>query len=265
LPETIALAAIRRYTSSSQQARVFSEAWIEENFSCPQCGNLLTRTPNNTVAKDFICAPCNYSFELKAKKGMFGKLVADGAYQTMLSSIRSDACPHLLLLSYTQDFRVHEVTAVPRQFLVEEIVLPRKVLGPHCRRAGWQGCNLNIGILPTEARIKCVANYEMVPGLAVRTAWSRADFLTKCDVSQRGWLAVTMGLVRQIGAEVFSLADLYQFEPAARKLFPNNKHIKEKLRQQLQRLRDLGWLSFEGSGTYRILNGLSTNESYCEL
>lgn len=225
---------ISRYKSASQRARVFSEAWIEENFGCPKCASSLVRTPNNTSAKDFVCSPCGYSFELKAKKGLFGGRIADGAYQSMLASIRSDACPHLLLLSYTPDYRVRDVIAVPRQFLVEEIVLPRKALGPHCRRAGWQGCNLDIGMLPSDGRIKCVADFARVPQAAVRTAWTQAEFLAQCKSSQRGWLATTMSLVRRLGKDTFSLSDLYELEADARKVFPNNRHIREKLRQQLQ-------------------------------
>lgn len=246
---------VSRYKSASQRARIFSEGWIEENFGCPKCAGALERTRNNTSARDFVCSPCGYGFELKAKNGTFGTRIADGAYQTMLASIRSDACPHLLLLSYTPDYRVRDVTAVPRQFLVEEIVLPRKPLGPHCRRAGWQGCNLDIGRLPSDGRIKCVTNFVSVPQAAIRTAWTQAEFLAECESTQRGWLALTMALVRRLDKEVFSLSDLYALEGEAKKAFPNNQHIREKLRQQLQRLRDKGWLNFEGQGIFRISGG----------
>lgn len=243
---------ISRYKSASQRARVFSESWIADNFGCPKCDGPLARTPNNTSVRDFVCTPCGYGFELKAKQGPFGGRVADGAYQTMLASIRSDTCPHLLLLSYTADYRVQDVTAVPQQFLVEEIVLPRKPLGPHCRRAGWQGCNLNIGMLPPDGRIKCVANFAKLPEATIREAWKQTEFLEECKSSKRGWLAVTMGLVRRLNKDTFSLGELYELEAEARRIFPNNRHIKEKLRQQLQHLRDKGWLRFEGSGFYRV-------------
>ncbi|MDD5405163.1 MAG: Dam-replacing domain protein, partial [Sulfuricella sp.] len=68
----------------------------------------------------------------------------------------------------------------------------------------------------------------------------------------RGWLAVTMGLVRRLRKDQFSLDDLYAFEPEAKAAFPRNAHVKAKLRQQLQRLRDLGWLEFEARGKYRL-------------
>ena len=36
------------------------------------------------------------------------------------------------------------------------------------------------------------------------------------------------------------------------KLHPNNTHVRDKIRQQLQVLRDLGFLQFFGSGSYRL-------------
>ncbi|MGI0085759.1 MAG: DpnI domain-containing protein, partial [Nitrososphaerales archaeon] len=33
---------------------------------------------------------------------------------------------------------------------------------------------------------------------------------------------------------------------------PNNAHIRDKIRQQLQVLRDMGLIEFLGSGSYRL-------------
>ena len=41
--------------------------------------------------------------------------------------------------------------------------------------------------------------------------------------------------------------------PLAAERFPENRHVREKLRQQLQRLRDLGLVLFLGAGRYRRL------------
>lgn len=115
--------------------------------------------------------------------------MADGAYESMLATVRSATRPNLLLLRYSSDFQVRQLIVVPGRFLVEEA---------------------------------------------------------------RGWLAVTMGLVRRLRKDQFSLDDLYAFELEAKAAFPRNAHVKAKLRQQLQRLRDLGWLEFEARGKYRL-------------
>jgi predicted Rdx family selenoprotein len=50
--------------------------------------------------------------------------------------------------------------------------------------------------------------------------------------------------------DVFALADLYAFEGELEGSFPHNKHIKAKIRQQLQVLRDFGLITFHGGGRY---------------
>jgi type II restriction enzyme len=44
----------------------------------------------------------------------------------------------------------------------------------------------------------------------------------------------------------------YVHAAALGKLHPNNAHVRDKIRQQLQVLRDLGLLTFLGSGSYRL-------------
>lgn len=51
----------------------------------------------------------------------------------------------------------------------------------------------------------------------------------------------------------FSLIDLYAFEKMLRTKYPNNNFIKDKLRQQLQILREKGYLEFTTRGNYRII------------
>jgi type II restriction enzyme len=61
---------------------------------------------------------------------------------------------------------------------------------------------------------------------------------------------VILSLVDRVDKARFSLADIYAFEPLLAQLFPANKNIRAKIRQQLQVLRDLGQLKFLGSGIY---------------
>jgi type II restriction enzyme len=50
----------------------------------------------------------------------------------------------------------------------------------------------------------------------------------------------------------FTLDDMYRFEPELAKKYPLNRHVRDKIRQQLQVLRDEGQLTFEDDhGTYR--------------
>ncbi|MFB2578671.1 hypothetical protein ACEYX6_05870 [Acinetobacter sp. c2-A9] len=49
----------------------------------------------------------------------------------------------------------------------------------------------------------------------------------------------------------FSLQDMYAFEQELALKYPNNLHIKDKIRQQLQFMRDNGMIEFLGKGRYR--------------
>ncbi|MGA3145606.1 MAG: hypothetical protein ABSF10_21630 [Verrucomicrobiota bacterium] len=50
----------------------------------------------------------------------------------------------------------------------------------------------------------------------------------------------------------FTTADAYAFERELAELHPDNDHIKEKIRQQLQVLRDAGLLVHLGRGEWRL-------------
>jgi len=51
----------------------------------------------------------------------------------------------------------------------------------------------------------------------------------------------------------FTLAEVYGQEAALARLHPQNLHVRDKIRQQLQVLRDLGFLEFLDSGKYGII------------
>ena len=57
---------------------------------------------------------------------------------------------------------------------------------------------------------------------------------------------------RTIGRSEFEIDDVYAFEGRLAALYPNNRNVKPKIRQQLQVLRDSGFLDFIGHGRYRL-------------
>ncbi len=61
-----------------------------------------------------------------------------------------------------------------------------------------------------------------------------------------------MRCIDSLNKKEFLLDDLYKFESELSKLHPENRHIKDKIRQQLQFLRDRGYLSFIGGGKYKL-------------
>ena len=61
-----------------------------------------------------------------------------------------------------------------------------------------------------------------------------------------------MKCVEQIGRDAFTLDDVYAFENELARVYPGNRNVRPKIRQQLQVLRDRGYLTFVGRGRYRL-------------
>jgi len=241
------------YKSNSQLARVLTEAWFAENGYCPACpSEELTQMPNNEKVVDFICPDCAAKYQLKAKGQHIGKSVANGAYQPKIDMIRAGTAPNWFFMEYDKkDWLVENVMLVPAHFVTPDIVQKRNPLKPTARRAGWVGSNVLIGKLPLDARIYIVRDSEEVPHSHVRKGWKRFEFLKTQKLSAKGWLNDILVCVRHLDKE-FTLGEMYEFEDRLAVLHPHNKHIRPKIRQQLQVLRDNGILEFLKPGTYLL-------------
>ncbi len=69
-----------------------------------------------------------------------------------------------------------------------------------------------------------------------------------------GWLQLTMEGISKIRSDTFTMSEVFAAcRPLAVSRFPENRHVREKLRQQMQRLRDLGLILFLGGGRYERL------------
>ena len=138
------------YTSSSQSARAWTEAWVGTWAYCPHCGNAkISSFPNNSPLADFFCASCNEEFELKSQKGKFGTRVVDGAFKTKCERLSASNNPNLFLMNYDlKSLAVVNLFIVPKHFFVREIIEERKPLAATARRAGWIGSNILLNRVP---------------------------------------------------------------------------------------------------------------------
>ncbi len=64
-----------------------------------------------------------------------------------------------------------------------------------------------------------------------------------------------MKAVDLIGRPEFALDDVYAHEARLSAIYPDNNNVRPKIRQQLQVLRDNGYLEFLGGGRYRLRAG----------
>ena len=71
-----------------------------------------------------------------------------------------------------------------------------------------------------------------------------------------GWVKDVFDILNEMELDVFKLNDIYKYETKLKSLHPRNQYVKDKIRQQLQVLRDLGLLQFLDRGVYRKLWGI---------
>jgi type II restriction enzyme len=243
-----------RYKSASQRARVATEAWAQDNLYCPSCdSHRLSRAPTNTPAIDFLCPRCQSPFQLKSQSRGFALRVTDAAYEVMRRAILDYRTPNLFLLHYVPNlWTVQNLILVPRFAFSTSALERRNPLGPRARRAGWVGCNILLGRIPLDARIPLVEDGVVVPAREVRNRYRLLRPLEGMSAEMRGWTLDVLNVVRQLARREFSLSDVYASEDALANLHPRNLHVRDKIRQQLQVLRDMRIVEFLGRGRYRL-------------
>lgn len=244
------------YKSAAQKARVLTEPWVHEHLYCLHCGNpALDRQPHNHPAGDFFCPKCRETYELKSGKNSLRPSIPDGAFDTMMGRILDNTAPNLLVLRYERlDSGVKDFCAVPRRFLLPGVIEKRPPLKPSARRAGWVGCNILLGQIPESGRIFVVREGVASDKKRVLEQWRKTAFLDETsNLSQRGWLLDVMRCVESFGGREFTLQEMYAFAPELKQKHPENHHVHDKIRQQLQVLRDKGFLCFTGKGRYRAV------------
>jgi len=245
----------RGYKSISQKARVLTEHWVDESVFCPNCGRLdIDKYPNNRPVADFYCSNCKEDYELKSKQDGLGAKVLDGAYRTMIERLQSNNNPNFFLLNYDLgNLTVLNFLVIPKHFFIPEIIERRNPLAMTARRSGWVGCNIILQSIPESGKIFFVKNQQVEPKEKVLNEWKRTLFLREeKEISTKGWLLDIMRSIEKLGKREFILDDVYAFENELSRLHPDNKHIKDKIRQQLQVLRDKGYLEFTGRGNYQL-------------
>jgi len=266
------------YQSGSQRARVVTESWGESNLYCPNCSSpKLTWLEPGHPASDYSCPKCQFWFQLKSQKSRIGDSITDGAYAAMMNAIRHDELPSFYFMQYElATWRVRNLLLVPHFAFPPSAIIKRKPLSSTARRAGWVGCNFALNRIPADARIPVVTESRISPAAEVREKFKRVKPLKEISITQRGWTLDVLNIVRRISevgtagsavrapsgrnpamrdgalppvtpqrgvpTNTFTTDDVYAFERELEKLHPDNRHVKDKIRQQLQVLRDMGLL-----------------------
>jgi type II restriction enzyme len=274
---TGALAAA--YHSGAQRARVVTESWGESNLYCPNCSSpKLTWLEPGHPASDYSCPKCRFWFQLKSQKSRIGDSITDGAYDAMMDAIKRDETPSFYFMQYElATWRVKNLLLVPSFAFPPSAIIKRKPLSSAARRAGWVGCNFALNRIPADARIVVVTESQVTPAAEVRKQFRHIKPLKDIPIQMRGWTLDVLNIVRRLVEDrrslscirwgeatdeparedarptnTFTTAEVYAFERELEKLHPDNRHVRDKIRQQLQVLRDAGLLLHVGRGEWRL-------------
>lgn len=220
---------------------------------CPVCGeSVLQRAEANAPVKDYVCQHCQSQYELKSKHSVsdvFSQSVADGVYDTMIHRISSLDNPSFFFMHYDR-YEVNNLIIVPKCFFTPKVIDKRKPLPPTARRAGWVGCNILLGDIPDTAKIPIIHHGQVRRTEDVVREYNRVYALQAKTLEGRGWLMDVLQCVERLD-KCFTLRQIYAFATELSLKHPNNHHIHDKIRQQLQDLRDKGVLEFKGRGLYQ--------------
>jgi type II restriction enzyme len=213
---------------------------------CSNCGaGTVSQFPANRRLADFECRGCREEYELKAQKSRFSAKVLDGAYGAKLKRLEAANNRNLMPLNYdAARLSVTDLIVVPKHFFTADIIEARKPLASHARHAGWQGSRIRLDAVPPSGKIALVRDSILVPKATVLKSWPDTLFLRDESLAARGWLIEVMRCVERIGRAEFTLEDVYAFEQRLSAIYTDNRHVRPKIRQQLQVLRDHGcWYS----------------------
>jgi len=240
------------YTSPAQRARRITEGWFAQHMYCPACPSpTLEQTRGSTRVVDFSCPSCGAEYQVKAKSRALGARLRDAAFAPMMERAQANRSPHFAFLAYDRVFwRVTRLLLVPGHFVTPDVIERCKPLSTKARRAGWTGCNILLRAIPPDGRLSVVCDDFVAPPANVRRQWKRFDWLKEAPPRRRTWAVDMLRCVRRFGGREFTLSEMYEFEHELALAHPENRHVRDKIRQQLQVLRDRGVLRFLRRGRY---------------
>ena len=241
------------YKSASQLARRITEPWGADNLYCCACtSDQLNAEKNNAQVSDFLCPKCVERYQLKSHSKKLGGTILGSNYQKMLDAILGNKSPNFFLLHYQlPDWLVRNLLVIPRFAISPSVIIKRKPLSATAERKHWVGYVLNVGLIPTSAKISLIIEGSEVNRRDVREQYSRIARLQALKPEQRGWTLDVLRCVESLPNAPFANDQIYAFEQELAKLYPGNRHIRDKIRQQLQVLRDRGLLKQVRRGVWQ--------------
>ena len=110
------------------------------------------------------CGICAEEYELKSQKARLGARVMDGAWSAMQARLQAENNPNLLVMRYdARRAAVSDLIVVPKQVFTPEVIERRRPLAASARRAGWVGCNIQLGEAPDAGKVRLIREGVFTP------------------------------------------------------------------------------------------------------
>lgn len=243
---------VNQFKSNSQKVRIMTEKWVWDNIFCPNCWNQILHYENNRPVADFFCKNCEEEYELKSWKKLWKK-ITDWAYFTMIERLKSTKNPNLFFLNYDNNLLIRNFIIIPKHFFTNSVIEKRNALWDSARRAWWIWCNILFSKIPEAWKIFYIKNWEKLEKKDIISQRKKTLFIREEKWESRWWTLEIIKCIELLNKKDFSLNEVYSFEESLKEKFSNNNFIKDKIRQQLQILRDKDFLEFLWNWKYRLL------------
>lgn len=172
----------------------------------------------------------------------------------MIERITGNLNPQLLLMQYSSKMFVSNLLFIPKFFFTPDIIEKRKPLSSNARRAGWVGCNILYEKIPVQGKIEIVRGGKEIEVAEVLRCYDKVKRLQTNNLNLRGWIMDVLDCVNNTKSETFTLQEIYKYADVLGMKHNQNNNVEAKIRQQLQFLRDKGFIKFVGRGIYRKIN-----------
>ena len=169
----------------------------------------------------------------------------------MIERITSNVNPQLFIMQYSPSLFVTDLTFVPKFFFTTDIIERRRPLPAIARRAGRIGCNILYEKIPAQGKLPIIRNGHEVEVAEVLRNYSKIKSLRTDNHNLRGRILDVLNCVNDIGSEIFTSQDIYKYAGILGAKHEHNRNVEAKIRQQLQFLRDKGFIEFVSRGVYR--------------
>lgn len=212
----------------------------------------MVASATNTKVYDFTCPICDQQYQLKAVSKKIGKKLVGSEYYTFVKAIENNCVPNFIIMEYSLNnnlIRPQEILFIPRVFITKETIEKRNPLSETARRAGWTGYNLLFDEIPSYGKLLIANNYGIISKTKILNETRKITSLYNIDSQKSKWKMEILKIIDQLDSK-FELQDVYQYSRKLEMLFPDNNHVKDKIRQQLQFIRDDGIIVFLSAGKY---------------